>query len=143
VSWLIDTDVFSHPAKEQRDPRIVAWLREEHSVSYTSTVVIAQLAYWVRAKRGRQKENLRQWLSDLAQTMKGRIYGFSVPIAYTWAELRHEFARIGKPMPIEDSYIAATALRHNLTIVTGNDRDFARPGLKVVNPFKELINGSR
>jgi predicted nucleic acid-binding protein len=40
-------------------------------------------------------------------------------------------------MPVEDSYIAATARRHNLTIVTGNDRDFRRPGLKVFNPFKE------
>jgi hypothetical protein len=29
-------------------------------------------------------------------------------------------------------------LRHNLTIVTGNERDFERPGIKVFNPFKEL-----
>jgi toxin FitB len=44
-------------------------------------------------------------------------------------------------MPIEDSYIAATALRHGLTIVTGNDRHFRHPGLKVFNPFKELPKG--
>ena len=41
-------------------------------------------------------------------------------------------------MPVEDSYIAATARRYGLTIVTGNDRDFRRPGLKVFNPFKGL-----
>jgi hypothetical protein len=35
-------------------------------------------------------------------------------------------------------YAAATARRHRLTLVTGNDRDFRRPGLKVFNPFKEL-----
>ena len=39
-----------------------------------------------------------------------------------------------------DSYIAATARRHNLTVVTGNDKHFRRPGLKVFNPFKELAN---
>jgi toxin FitB len=138
VSWLIDTDVFSHPANQQKDPRVVAWLRQEHSASYTSTVVVAQLAYWVRTKRGRQKEALQQWLGDLVHAMEGRIYGFSVSIAYVWADLRHQLSRIGKPMPIEDSYIAATALRHNLTIVTGNERDFERPGIKVFNPFKEL-----
>jgi hypothetical protein len=44
------------------------------------------------------------------------------------------------PLPVEDSYIAATARRHNLTIVTGNDKHFRRPGLKVFNPFKELAN---
>jgi hypothetical protein len=43
-------------------------------------------------------------------------------------------------MPVEDSYIAATAKRHQLTIVTGNDQDFLRPGLEVFNPFKELPN---
>jgi len=138
VSWLIDADVFSHPAKQQKDPRIVAWLRQEHSVSYTSTVVIAQLAYWVRTKRGKQKEALQQWLSDLVRTMEGRIYGFSVSVAYAWADLRYQLARTGKPMPLEDSYIAATALRHNLIIVTGNERDFQRPGIKIFNPFKEL-----
>jgi hypothetical protein len=41
-------------------------------------------------------------------------------------------------MPVEDSYIAATARRHGLTIATGNDRDFKRPGLRIFNPFKEL-----
>jgi toxin FitB len=138
VSWLIDTDVFSHPAKEQKDPRIVAWLRQEHSVSYTSTVVVAQLAYWVRTKRGRQKDALQRWLTELVRTLEGRIYGFSVGTAYVWADLRYQFARAGKPMPIEDSYIAATALRHNLIIVTGNERDFQRPGIKIFNPFKEL-----
>lgn len=38
----------------------------------------------------------------------------------------------------EDSYIAATAPRDGLTIVTGNEKDFSCPGLKVFNPFKEL-----
>jgi predicted nucleic acid-binding protein len=41
-------------------------------------------------------------------------------------------------MPVEDSYIAATARRYGLTIATGNENDFSRPGVKVFNPFKEL-----
>lgn len=41
-------------------------------------------------------------------------------------------------MPIEDSYIAATARRYNHTIVTGNDKHFRRPGIRVFNPFEEL-----
>lgn len=40
-------------------------------------------------------------------------------------------------MPVEDGYIAATARRHGLTIVTGNDKDFRHCGVKVLNPFKE------
>jgi hypothetical protein len=52
--------------------------------------------------------------------------------------IKHLLERAGWRMPVEDSYIAATARRHGLTIVTGNEQDFRRPGLKVFNPFKEL-----
>ena len=38
-------------------------------------------------------------------------------------------------MPVEDSYIAATARRHNLTIATGNDKDFRTSGIKIFKPF--------
>lgn len=59
-------------------------------------------------------------------------------VAHVWAEQEHLFEKAGRRMPVEDSYIAATARRHGLTLFTGNDRDFRRPGLKVFNPFKEL-----
>jgi predicted nucleic acid-binding protein len=55
-----------------------------------------------------------------------------------WAEQEHLLEKAGHRMPVEDGYIAATARRHGLTIATGNDRDFRRPGLKVFIPFKEL-----
>jgi hypothetical protein len=50
----------------------------------------------------------------------------------------HLLEKLGWRMPLEGGYIAATAKRHGLTIVTGNDQDFRRPGMKVFNPFKEL-----
>jgi predicted nucleic acid-binding protein len=68
----------------------------------------------------------------------GRIDGFNASVADLWAEQERLLEKAGQRMPIEDSYIAATARRHGLTIATGNDRDFRRPGLKVFNPFKEL-----
>ena len=68
----------------------------------------------------------------------GRILGFNVPVAHVWAEQEHILEKAGRRIPVENSYIAATARRHGLTIATGNDRDFRRPGLKVFNPFREL-----
>ena len=138
MSWLLDTDVLSQPAKRLGDPRVSAWLEREKDRCYTSAVVIAQLAYWVQTKEGAPREALQAWLTRLIAAMHGRIYGFNVSVAHTWAEQEHGFAQAGMPMPIEDSYIAATARRHGLTIDTGNDKDFRRPGLKVFNPFKEL-----
>ena len=138
MSWLLDTDVLSQPAKRSGDARVIAWLERERDRCYTSTVVIAQLAYWVRSKEGRQRAALQAWLTRLTDAMHGRIHGFNVSVAHVWAEQEHLLERTGRRMPVEDSYIAATARRHSLTIATGNDRDFRRPGLKVFNPFKEL-----
>jgi hypothetical protein len=138
LSWLLDTDVLSQPAKRRGDTRVIAWLERERDRCYTSAVVIAQLAYWVRSKEGRQRTALQAWLTRLTDAMHGRIHGINVSIAHVWAEQEHLLERTGRRMPVEDSYIAATARRHSLTIATGNDRDFRRPGLKVFNPFKEL-----
>lgn len=138
MSWLLDTDVISQPGKRHGDARVVAWLEREKDKCYTSAVVIAQLASWVRSKEGRQRQALQAWLTRLVDAMHGRIYGFNVSVAHVWAEQEHQLEKTGRPMPVEDSYIAATARRYGLTIATGNEQDFCRPGLKVFNPFKEL-----
>ncbi len=138
MNWLLDTDVICQPAKKHGDARVVSWLEAEQDRCYTSAVVIAQLAYWVRMKDGRQGLLLQEWLTRLVDALQGRIHGFNVSVAHVWADQERLFDKAGQRMPVEDSYIAATARRHGLTIATGNDRDFRRPGLKVFNPFKEL-----
>jgi toxin FitB len=138
MNWLLDTDVICQPARKHADARVVSWLEAEQDRCYTSAVVIAQLAYWVRMKDGRQRLLLQEWLTRLVDALQGRIHGFNVSVAHVWADQERLFDKAGQRMPVEDSYIAATARRHGLTIATGNDRDFRRPGLKVFNPFKEL-----
>lgn len=138
MNWLLDTDVICQPAKRQGDARVVDWLRQERERCFTSAIVIAQLAYWVRSKEDRQRRDLQAWLRKLVDALGGRILGFNVSVAHVWADQEHLLEKLGQRMPVEDGYIAATARRHGLTIVTGNDKDFRRPGLKVFNPFKEL-----
>jgi predicted nucleic acid-binding protein len=138
VSWLLDADVLSQAAKQKGDRRVVEWMEREEALCHTSTIVVAQLAYWVRTKEGRSRDALQVWLRQLLDAMEGRILGLSVAVAHVWAEQQRALDAAGLRMPLADSYIAATARRHGLTVVTGNDRDFRRPGVKVFNPFKEL-----
>jgi predicted nucleic acid-binding protein len=140
VSWLLDADVLSQPAKTQRNRAVIEWLEREQDACYTSTIVIGQIAYWVRTKEGRTRTRLQQWLRRSIEALEGRILSFNVASAHVWANQRFLLEEAGQTMPVEESYIAATARRHDLTIVTGNDKDFRRPGLKVFNPFKELTN---
>ena len=135
MSWLLDSDVLSQPAKRAGDTRVITWIEKHQHQCYTSSIVIAQLAFWVRTKRGKQRVALQKWLTELVEGMHGRILGFNVSVAHVWADLQYRLQTTGKPMPVEDSYIAAIALRHNLIIATGNVRDFQRPGIKVFDPF--------
>jgi hypothetical protein len=138
VSWLLDADVLSQPAKTHGNRAVIEWLEREQDACYTSTIVIAQIAYWVRTKEGRTRTRLEQWLRRSVEALEGRILSFNVATAQVWADQKFLLEQAAQPMPVEDSYIAATARRHDLTIATGNDKDFRRPGLKVFNPFKEL-----
>src|SRR5258708_29059237 len=88
---------------------------------------------------GRQHQLLQAWLTRLVDALQGRIHGFNVSVAHVWAEQERSLDIVGRRMPVEDGYIAATARRHGLTIATGNDRNFRRPGIKVFNPFKDLV----
>ena len=140
MSWLLDSDVLCQPIKTRGNAAVIQWLEREQDRCYTSTVVIAQIAYWVRTKEGRGRARLQEWLRRSIEALEGRILSFNVATAHVWADQKRLLEESGQPMPIEDSYIAATARRHDLTIVTGNEKDFRRPGLKVFNPFTELTS---
>ncbi|MCP1430677.1 putative nucleic acid-binding protein [Microbacterium foliorum] len=78
----------------------------------------------------RQALALRRWLDTLRLGLGSRILPVSPEIARTCAALNVPDRR-----PWADALIAATALHHGLTLVTRNEKDFAIPGLAVVNPF--------
>ena len=140
MSWLLDADVLCQPVKTHGERAVIEWLEREQDDCYTSAIIIAQVAYWIRTKQGRTRTRLQQWLRRSVDVMEGRILSFNVATAHVWADQKFLLEQADQPMPIEDSYIAATARRHDLTIVTGNDKHFRRRGLRVFNPFKELTN---
>jgi hypothetical protein len=51
MSWLLDTDVLCQPAKANGDPSVIAWLEEHEDECYTCTIVLGQIAYWIRTKK--------------------------------------------------------------------------------------------
>ena len=58
--------------------------------------MIAQLAYWVRTKEGRQRQALQAWLTRLVEAMHGRVHGFNVSVAHVWAEQERLLERAGE-----------------------------------------------
>jgi len=57
-------------------------------------------------------------------------------VALRWGQMRGAAMRAGRPLVLVDSLIAATALEHELTIVTRNTKDFAALDIPLINPWQ-------
>lgn len=135
MGWLIDTDLLSERTKKQPDARALKWLEEHATEIYTSSHVIGELQAGISMlANGVKKRALQAWLNRLIEAMEGRILNFNTSVAAVWGRQEAEFTEKGCPMPMPDSFIAATARRHNLIIATRNVTDYTRPGVKVINP---------
>lgn len=135
MSWLVDTDVLSERTKPGPNQQVLDWLRGQAASIYTSSHVIGEIAAGIERLDGQRKIALQDWLQRLIKSLDGRILNFNDTVAVVWGRQEAEYARLGCLMPMPDSFIAATARRYNLTIVTRNVADYERPGLRVFNPF--------
>ena len=136
MSFLVDTNVLSEPAKRQPEASVVDWLRKNESNLYVSTISLGEIRRGIeRRPAGKRKLQLRAWLQDLCACMKGRILSFNTATAHVWGQLKAEWERVGISVPSLDSEIAATAHRYGLTLVTRNIADFRKTGVKLLDPF--------
>jgi toxin FitB len=136
--YLVDTNVVS---ESRKGTRANAGVREffKHVVAnqvsiFLSVVTVGELRRGVELIRHRgdtlQAIRLEKWLAHLLRQHEDCILDIDSDIAQLWGRLRvphHENAL--------DKLIAATALIHNLTVVTRNHYDFAATAVRVVNPF--------
>lgn len=136
MSYLVDTNIFSEPAKPKPNAKVVAWLREHESELYVSSITIGEIRRGIeRLPDGKRKTQLRMWLTALCDCMRGRVLSFNTSTAHVWGQLKARWDRAGVVIPSLDSQLAATAQRYGLTVVTRNVADFERTGVKVLNPF--------
>jgi predicted nucleic acid-binding protein len=107
-------------------------------IKYTSSHVIGELQAGLSLlPEGARRRALQGWLNRLIESWAGKILNFNNSVATVWGRQEAEYAQKGCPMPMPDSFIAATARRHGLTIATRNSADFTRPGLHVFNPWMD------
>jgi predicted nucleic acid-binding protein len=105
---------------------------------YTSVLTLAEIRFGVEllppSKRRRQ---LQEWLDrDLPAWFGDRVLPVDRSVADRWGVLRARAQMRGRPLSVVDGLLAATAIQHDLTIVSRNVSDFAVVGLAVVNPWK-------
>lgn len=134
--FLLDTNVVSELRKTQADPALVAWARSVPAYKlYISAITLLEIETGILRLERRdpgQAATLRNWLEvHVMSAFAGRVLSVDGAVARRCARL-HVPDRSNEC----DALIAATALVHDMTVVTRNTRDFAFSGALVLNPWE-------
>jgi predicted nucleic acid-binding protein len=131
--YLLDTDVASELRRARPHGAVLAWLRAVDDASlHLSAVTIGELQARVEITRVQDAAKAAQfeaWVDQVAATYN--VLPMDKRTLRCWARLM----RGQSDQLIEDAMIAATAVVHNLIVVTRNLRDFASFGVRALNPF--------
>lgn len=137
--YLLDTVAVSQSQKSERHSGysdFVLGTAPEHK--FISSVTLGELYFGLKLlPGGKRREALESWLLMTELDFAGRILPVDEEVAARWGALRAEMHKAGYTIALNDLLIAATALHHDLTVVTRNVRDFAPTGCKVLNPWKD------
>ena len=138
MSYLIDTNVISELVRRQPSDNVIGWFdRVTSERLHVSVLTLGELRKGVEAlPADGRRERISAWIkTDLPSWFEDRVLPIDRGVAELWGRL---LARVGRPVGAVDSLIAATALRHGLSVVTRNVTDFRFPGLDVINPWDEV-----
>ena len=138
MSYLIDTNVLSELVRPKPDAAVLHWLSNTPDEAlFLSALTLGEIRKGVEKMADiKRREKLRLWLAhDLRDWFGSRILPVGPEVADHWARL---LAQAGRPVPAIDSLLAATALHHDLRLVTRNTRDFDYAGLEVINPWETV-----
>ena len=145
--YLLDTSVVSEYLKKKPSRKVIKWLdaQDEHSL-YISCLTIAELrkGYYKLENRAasmqenRRAEKISAWIRELEERFRDRNLEVDSDVLGKWATICGRSEAEGNKLPVIDSLLAASALAHDLTVITLNETDFKRCSgvVKIYNPDK-------
>jgi predicted nucleic acid-binding protein len=137
--FLLDTNCISELVRPKPEPRVINWMEaSDEAILYLSVLTVGEIRRGVAGlPQGKRRTRLETWLAvELQARFAGRLLPISAAIADRWGSIAAGARRTGKALPVIDGLLAATALHHDLTIVSRNARDFANAQVQVLNPWQ-------
>jgi toxin FitB len=136
--YLLDTNCISELVRVKPEPGVIAWMQAaEETLLYLSVLTLGEIRKGLAGlPQGRRRTHLETWLEkELRARFAGRILPIDVSVADRWGLLAANARREGKTLSTIDGLLAATALQHNLTVVSRNVSDLAHTRVQVLNPW--------
>jgi predicted nucleic acid-binding protein len=135
VSYLIDTNVLSELRRRDAHPNVVGWMQARPRQSlYLSVLSLGEIRKGIEGVQDAAfRQTLTDWLEvELRHYFVGRLLDIDGTVADRWGRVQ---ASAGRTLPVIDGLLAATALQHDLSLVTRNTKDFAGLGITLINPW--------
>ena len=121
--FLIDTNVISELIRPQPEPAVVAWVAgQDAGLLYVSVLTLGELRKGIAAHPDPVRRlRIEAWVeATLRPWFEGRLLPVDEAVAARWGLLAVQAHVAGRPLPVLDGLLAATALHHDLTLVTRN-----------------------
>lgn len=137
--YLLDTNCVSEAVRVHPEPRVISWLETaEESLLFLSVLTVGEIRKGVASLAPSKRRTLLEtWLEiELPSRFSSRILSIDAAIADRWGSLTAIAKSKGRALSIIDGLLAATAIHHNLTVVSRNDSDFVGLQVPIFNPWK-------
>ena len=135
MMYLLDTNVISEMVKRSPSQKVLTWLSSIDINNFClSVLTLGEIRKGVeRLSDSSQKQKIIQWLEiDLPKRFIGRFIAIDERVAEKWGFISSKIS-----IPAIDALLAASAIVHNLKLVTRNTKDFAAiSGLEKINPWE-------
>jgi predicted nucleic acid-binding protein len=137
--FLLDTNCISELVRSNPEPRVLQWIdASDETLLYLSVLTLGEIRKGIAILPPSQRRTrLETWLElELRLRFAGRVLSIDGEIADRWGMLAAAAKRSGSALSAIDGLLAATALHHNLTVVSRDISDFASTLVPVVNPWQ-------
>jgi toxin FitB len=137
--FLLDTNLISELVSPRPEPSVLEWMEAaDESLLYLSVLTLGEIRKGAEALApSKRRMRLEAWLEvELRARFRGRILPIDELVSDRWGVISTEAKRRGKPLPVIDGLLAATAIAHNLTVVSRNTGDFAAAAVRALNPWR-------
>jgi predicted nucleic acid-binding protein len=136
--FLVDTNIPSELTRRRSNETVEKWLDDADDESlYLSVVSLGEIFKGIAIlPAGKRRDQLERWVEEtLRPWFTGRLLPVSEAVAERWGKLTGARQLSGLSLKMADGLIAATAIEHDLTVVTRNVRDFAGLGVRIIDPW--------